>query len=336
MSLELKLRRFYTAAAIRNVLKTVVAGEQTVKDNIFTNKQCLETPLIPLAELKQVIKNMPVVARDGRPINVSPDSMEVVYIEALPVKLLSTVNPVMLNNLKTATDETVRSYANRQIVNLRESTNLTTEALCSQAIFNGKISYQLQTDTGKSRLYEVSYGAETIQEVKVTASNLWDADTAKRTKVLKLLREMDNKIARAGYPGKRKVYAGTLAFGALLDLVDQEGDSRTPMRIKEDGSIRVGSYDVYEMSEVYENGKGETVSKLADNEIRMVTPKYTALYYAALDDLDANLQALPFFVKAIKDEFAGSLMNVSNSKPLPGVAPGSICKAVVTEPAAAE
>ncbi|WP_051294826.1 major capsid protein [Maridesulfovibrio bastinii] len=333
MSLELRLRRFYTAAAIRNVLKTVAAQPQTIKDTVFTNRSCIHSPVIPLAELKKVIKNMPVVARNGQPINVASGNLEAVYVEPLPVKLFSDIDPVMLSNLKMLTDESLRNYANGQIVDLRESTNLTTEALCSQALFDGKISYQLQVDSAKSKLYTVSYGSSSIQEVAVSKQNLWNADDVSRTVVLSLLRQMDNKLTTAGYPGQRKVYAGITAFGHLLDLVDQNKDSRTPMRIKEDGSVQIGKFVVLEMSEVYYGEDGNPVPKVPDSEIRMVTPQYTVLKYAAIDDLDANLQALPLFLKAVKDEKAGSLQNISNSKPLPGVAPGSTCKAVVVSEA---
>lgn len=329
MSLELRLRKFYTAAAIRHILNTVTAQPQTIKDTVFTNRDTVQSPVIPLAELKTVIKNMPVVARNGQPINVASDNLEAVYVEPLPVKLFADIDPVMLNNLRMLTDESLRNYANRQIANLRESTNLTTEALCSQALFEGRISYQLQVDSAKSKLYTVSYGSSTIQEVDVAAQALWNADGVSRTVVLSLLRSMDTKLTRAGYPSKRKVYAGVNAFGYLIDLVDQNKDSRTPMRIKEDGSVRIGKFTVIEMSEVYDDKDGNSVPKVPDNEIRMVTPQYTTLKYAAIDDLDAKLQALPLFVKAVKDEKAGSLMNISNSKPLPGVAPGSTCKAVV-------
>lgn len=326
------LKGLYTAQAVKKVLKTVNPAETTVRDLVFGNKQIVESPLVPLAELKTVIKNMPVVSRDGNPLNVSGDDMNVTYIEPLPVKLFVTINPVTMNNLKVSGLETFKSYVNRQIVNLRESTNLTTEALCSQAAFDGGISYQLQTDSGSST-YSVTYGGE-INTVNVSAADKWDAEGAGRTVVLKLLRSMDTKMNRAGYPGKRLVFAGLEAFGKLMDLADSQGDDRTPIRIKDDGSIHVGKFIVHEMSEVYTDATGASKSKIADNEIRMVTPAYAALYYAALDDMDANLQALPFFIKVIKNEFAGSLVNVSNSKPLPGVATGSICKAVVTAPPA--
>lgn len=329
MSLELRLRKFYTAAAIRKVLKTVDAQPQTIKDTVFTNRDCIHSPVIPMAELKKVIKNMPVVARNGQPINVASGNLEAVYVEPLPVKLFADIDPVMLNNLRMLTDESLRNYANGQIADLRESTNLTTEALCSQALFDGRISYQLQVDSAKSKLYTVSFGSSTIQEQTVSPQATWNTEGVSRTVVLSLLRAMDNKLTRAGYPGKRKIYAGVNAFGYLLDLVDQNKDNRTPMRIKEDGSVQIGKFSVIEMSEVYDDKDGNSVPKVPDNEIRMVTPQYTVLKYAAIDDLDANLQALPLFVKAVKDEKAGSLMNISNSKPLPGVAPGSTCKAVV-------
>ena len=186
-------------------------------------------------------------------------------------------------------------------------------------------------DAAKTKLYTVTYGSETIQEVDVAAQALWNVKGVSRTVVLSLLRNMDNKLNKAGYPGKRKVFAGVNAFGYLLDLVDQNKDSRTPMRIKDDGSIQIGKYIVHEMSETYYDAAGKDVPKVPDDEIRMVTPQYTTLKYAAIDDLDAKLQALPLFVKAVKDEVAGSLQNISNSKPLPGVAPASICKAVVVD-----
>ena len=53
------------------------------------------------------------------------------------------------------------------------------------------------------------------------------------------------------------------------------------------------------------------------------------LPYAAIDDLDGNLQPLPFFIKPIKTADPSGWKLIAESKPLPIVQPKGICDATV-------
>jgi hypothetical protein len=52
-------------------------------------------------------------------------------------------------------------------------------------------------------------------------------------------------------------------------------------------------------------------------------------YYLALDDLDANLQGMPFYVKPLKQDDPSGYKLIGKSKPLPVPVPKAICKATV-------
>ena len=53
------------------------------------------------------------------------------------------------------------------------------------------------------------------------------------------------------------------------------------------------------------------------------------LIYCAVDDLDANLQAMPFFIKPVKKDDPSGIKLISEGKPFPVVNVKGICRATV-------
>jgi hypothetical protein len=332
MSLILSLKQHFTAAKIAKVIETSTPTPSTVLDRLFPEsvRQQLDSPVIPVEELLQNIGVMPVVSRGGQPAMLNDTSSVGTYVEPLPLKIASKVDAVSLNNLKLGNPQTRAQWARRKIEALRKSVKLSTEAMAAQCAFDGRILFPMLLDSGTYQEYSVAYGGESIQTKNVTVDAKWDHAEITRAKVYNLLRAMATDLDRSGYGGDKLVHAGALAYGTLLNLLESEKESKFPARLADDGAIILGKFKIYEMSEAWKNPKdGSTVQKLADKEIRMNTVGATALYYGALDDLDANLQPLPLFVKPIEEKRGGNLELIAHSKPLPAVAPKSVMKAVV-------
>jgi hypothetical protein len=332
MSLILSLKQFFTAAKIAKVIETAPPTPSTVLDRLFPEavRQQWDSPVIPVEELLQNVGVMPVVSRGGQPAMLNAESSVGTYVEPLPLKIASKVDAVSLNNLKLGSPLTREQWARRKTLALRRAVKASTEAMAAQCAFDGHIQYPMLLDSGSYQDYTVAYGGESIQTKNVTAEAKWDHAEITRAKVYNFLSSLATDLDRSGYGGDKIVHAGALAYGALLNLLESEKESKIPARLAEDGAIILGKFKIYEMSETWKKPKdGSTVQKLADKEIRMNTMGATGLYYGALDDLDANLQPLPLFVKPVEDKRGGSLELIAHSKPLPAIAPRSVMKAVV-------
>jgi len=98
-----------------------------------------------------------------------------------------------------------------------------------------------------------------------------------------------------------------------------------------DQGINIGGYLVKRRSERYRNPQtGVMTPVIADGVVKMIAKDAGhKLIYCALDDLDANLQALPFFSKPLKSDDPSGYKIIGESKPLPVVNPKGICDATV-------
>lgn len=336
MSLIIDLKQHFTAAKIKRRIENAPPVPSTVTDRLFPAeiRQQHESPVIPVSEIVQTVGVVPVVMRGGDPVSLVTESDVNTYIEPLPVKVRADLDPVAFNNLKLSGfgSASVDNWANRKTMAMRKAVKATTEALCAQAAFNGAISFPLQLDNGDFTTYTVSFGGKSILTYNVAAEAKWDHAEASLGKVYKMLTDMSTKLDNAGYGGAKIVHAGALAFGKLLELVEAVGSdkSKVPVRINEDGTVTVGKFKIHEMSETWRDPhSGTTVNKLADKEIRMNAKDATGFFYGPVDDLDAKLQPLPMFVKPVRDEIKGGMAIIGHSKPLPCIAPESVCKATV-------
>jgi hypothetical protein len=332
MSLILSLKQYFTAAKIAKVIETAPPTPSTVLDRLFPEavRQQLDSPVIPVEELIQTVGVVPVTSRGGQPVMINTEATVGTYVEPLPLKIATKVDAVSLNNLKLGTPQTLQQWSQRKTEALRRSVKVSTEAMAAQCAFDGKISYPMLMNSGTYEVYSVTYGGQSIQTKTVGTDEAWNHEEISRTKVYNFLNDMSTALDRAGYGGDKIVHAGALAYAAMLNLLESDKESKIPARMGEDGVIILGKFKIYEMSETWKHPKtGATVPKLADGEIRMNVTGMTALYYGALDDLDANLQPMPLYIKPVKDTRSGNLELIAHSKPLPAIAPRSVMKAIV-------
>ncbi len=332
MSLMPSIQALYTRQRIEHILKTETPLESTVLDDLFPRAQRKQwnSPLVPLSHLHRTIKCVPVISRNGMPIPISGKDLSNVWIEPMPVSVSDDVDGVTINNLKLMDMGSREQWVNESIQAGRLTVSATNEALASQAAFNGKITWPKKLDTGEMITYEVSYG-DTIQEYAPEVA--WNHADATLTHIYMDLKAMATKLDRAGFGGQKVVYLGEKVFILILKLMQSTTkDSQVVFKLADDGTIKVPSFVIKEMSEVYTHPQtGATVSKLPADEIRVISKGYTTMNYTALDDMRSNLQPLPLFV-CLNNKDRRKWELLSESKPLPGIAPKSVCKAkVLTE-----
>lgn len=324
------LKPYFTAARIAKRFQNAPVIQDVLMDTLFppSVRQTVESPVIPVSDIKQVVGAVPVVHRGAPSISLRPDNTTNTYVEPLPVRIHDDIDAVTLNNLKLASSITLEQWANRKQMALRRTARKTAGVLCAQAVLDGKISYPLLESNGSYATYTVTYGD--VLEHSVPTASLWDDGSASLMSVYKTLEEMSSKLDDAGHGGEKVTFAGKLAFGAVLSLVEATDKPKVPVRIESDGTINIGGHVIKKMAETYPDPANKTVKpKLAHKEIRMIAKGNTALFYGPIDDLDANLQAMPMFVKPFKVDNPSKYTLLGESKPLPAVAPEATCKATV-------
>lgn len=333
MPMIVDLTKYFTRQRIAKRFEVMPPIKSTFFDRHFPEsaRSQYEGPIIPVSEVDKIVRAVPVVRRGAESVPMVGDEFDNIYIEPLPVRIHTNVSAKELNDLKLIGEESRESWATRRQEAMRKTVRLSTEIMSAQAVMDGKINYPLLQSNGQYAVYQVTYNrGQSIQTVNVAAADKWNAAEATLVKVHKLLRTMANQLDNAGFGGEKVIYAGIDAFDALLTLIEGTDKPKVPVKVRDDGTISMGGFIITEMAEAYSDPKtGATVNKLAPGEIRMISMGHSGLIYGAVDDLDANLQALPMFIKPIEQKNPSGYQLVAESKPLPVVAPQATCKAIV-------
>jgi hypothetical protein len=92
-----------------------------------------------------------------------------------------------------------------------------------------------------------------------------------------------------------------------------------------------GKYKIHAQGLTYQLPGSKGIRKvLEDNQVQTLDKSRTGtLFFAALDDLDANLAALPFYAKPVETKDPDGVKIVASSKPLPAPALSKMCRQTV-------
>ncbi len=322
---DVNLRQLFTPKAVADTIQKLPEMPTPVMDAVFTDRNTWPLPVIGRAELEKTIGNQPVVRRGAPSVNVGGQEIAIDYIEPQPINLSVNVTAAELNNLKLLDAKGLSAWRDNKIADLRRMVRLTTEALCAQSL-QGKIQYPMKYEGGYT-YYEVDFG----DTLTYTPTKTWD--TAEVTDILMDLVNMSTLIRKTrGYGARLKIWAGAKAFvtiaGRVIALVSES--SRIKAQVDEKG-INIAGFRIELLNTSYYDHKANTeVPTVDEKKIVMVALDAPhKLRYLAIDDLDAGLQALPFFVKPIKSDDPSGYKLIALSKPLPIVVPKAICWAQV-------
>lgn len=322
----MNIRNLFVRDAIIRALTVLPVLKTPVMDTIFLQRPQSPLAMIGVEDILPVTNALPLVRRGAPSIPATQATPSVGFYEPLPVNVHVMVTAADLNNLRLLDQDGLTAWSQARMDYLRRGIRKTTEALCAQAL-TGKIEWPVQLDGGGWDTCVVDWGAP----LSKTPGKTWDADGCAIADVFELLSDMQELIQDNGYGGTVEVWAGRTAYGALFALAEAfKSTAKIAVEITDQG-INVGGYLVRRRSEKYRNPRtGAMVPVLADKSLLMIaTDAEHRLPYCAVDDLDANLQALPFFVKPIKLDDPSGYRLVAQSKPFPVPNVRGICKSVV-------
>lgn len=320
----INLRGLYTREAIIQYLTALPVLETPVMDIIFPYRPQQPLALIGSDIIQATTRAMPLARRGGRSISVGGTTGGSSFYEPFPIHPDISVTGADLNNLSIiqGNQASLTAWAQGKTDILRRIVHATTEAICTTAL-SGKLQWPVQLEGGGFETYEVDFGA--IQAFAMAKK--WSAADAKLVDVFVSLRGMHKKLKAKGYGGKIATWAGEEAYNRLFALAEAHvSTAQFRVEIGEAG-INVGGYLVVPRDEMYYNPQTKTMVPIVSaKKVKMIAlDAGHVMPYAALDDLDSNLQPMPFFVKPIKTDNPSGYQLVAESKPFPVVNIDGIC-----------
>jgi hypothetical protein len=324
---EVNLRQLFSPKAIAESVQHQPPIKSPVMDDIYADRRNWPMPTIARSEISQTIGNEPVVRRGAPSINVGDTDMSIDHIEPQPVELSTNLGAAELNNLKLLRQQSLQSWRDNKVSDLRKRTRATSEAMSAQSL-SGKIQYPMRIEGGYT-YYEVDFGSV----LSYSPSAKWDlSDTGLEQVLMDLVQMSTNINQQSGYGSKLRIYCGATAFttlaGKVLAIASETG--RFAAQVTEN-AVQVAGFRLELLNTSYRDHKAGTTNKsIADKDIAMVgTDAPFRFYYLSLDDLDADLQGMPFYVKPVKQDDPSGYKLIGKSKPLPVPVPKAICKATV-------
>ena len=324
----LNIRGLFSREAIIKQLVSLPIIETVVMDSIFTFRPQHPLALIGADTVKSVARAMPLARRGSRSITIPGSSGSASFYEPFPIHPDVFVTGVDLNNLKViqGNQAGLDAWAQGKTDILRRIVRATTEALCAVSL-SGKISWPVQLEGGSFETYEVDFGS--IQSF--APAKKWDAVDAKLKDVFLSLRGMHKKLKAKGYGGRVEIWGGEDAYNALFALAEGFVSTAQLTVVISEAGINIGGYVVRPRDEMYYNPQTKAMIPIvAAKMVKMIAlDAGHQMPYCAIDDLDGNLQPMPFFVKPIKSENPSGYQLVAESKPFPIPNVDGICDAQV-------
>ncbi len=329
MDLYQLIRTSMTPGWLAGVIERMPQYKSVTIEKVFARRENNPSAYADLADIERAVGSVPVISRGGAALNTSSSKMTLGKIEPMPIRLSEHFTGARLNDLRNLFgpgnqrgQALVQSEINRITTALIADTQKTRDALCAQAL-TGKIDYQMKTDDGYAR-YKVDFGST----LSYTTTKKWDAADIKLAHVVKNFIEMRNKLRGSGHAGNIGFMAGIDAWTQLANLVESlPNDNRSRASIDKD-VINVNGFEIFLNDGAYSdrNSSGiiEVKNEVDPKKVVAWVEGIPRLGYYAIDDLDSNLEPMPIFVKPVKTEDPSGIKVISESKPLPLVAPSAI------------
>jgi len=318
----MNIEKIFTREVIVETLKRLPPITSPLIDGIYKTKKQHPFTIIGIDEIKKIINNVPVIKRGSAAYRLDSGSTEVSFIEPQPIEIEDFVSAKDVNDMKMFKPEDDKVWIDNRISDLRLNVRTTCEAMAAQSLL-GKITYPMKMDSGYGD-YTVTFGTPLTE----TCSKKWDVTTTKLSDILDLLIRMQDAIKKKSvFGGQIVIKAGSKAFLKLADhVMNMTNDNRVNATVTEANIIFAG-FRVELHSQTYYNLKTkETVSQVNDNKIVMIaTDAPHTLFYTAIDDIEAKLQALPLWITTELSKNPSGMKIFGKSKPLPIPVVNAIC-----------
>ncbi len=321
------LRKIVTEKKVSESLNRLPDAQSPVMDEFYPASIRLNHPsaYIRIDEIVAVTKAVPVVLRGTMPVSIGTGAGEVNQIEPQPIDVIQTISGKELNDIKNFDGTTEKAWMDSKTKYGRDTIRVTAEAIAIQSL-TGTIDFPMKTEDGMDT-YTVKFG----NILSYTPTKKLNASGAGVDTVIDILNGMLEKLETAGSVGPTTFKASKDVYSYLVKLLKGEGTD-TAVRVKiglgkitidDDIMIERFAHRYYDpKTKTWKEGqKAKTLKAIVKNSF--------SFRYLALDDIDAKLKPLPFFMKPIKRDIPSGWILNAMSKPLPIPDPNGICEATV-------
>jgi len=325
---DVNIRKYMTAKAIAQRIEASVAIATPIRELVFKRSKQHPYPKIGIDQIKKVVGNVPVVRRGTPAVPIKKGSRSVDEIAPDGIDLQDFISAADLNNMRLLDSVNVQGVINGVLDDMLLMTKKTTEALCAQSL-TGAIKYPMMSDDGDEP-YEISY-VDNASMPEYTGAKLTSSSTI--NDVIDVLDAMETLVQDEGWGGNVEILAGISIYNLIRKIVETKSTKQNHISAKiEKGTIEIGGYTIRKVNASYKGylaagGSIGTVKEIPEKSLCMVdlSAPHT-LFYLALDDIDAGLQAMPFYAAPgdVKKNPSGVEI-IGRSKPVPAPVVGAIC-----------
>ena len=323
------LKQLFTPDLIVQRLQNLPPLKLPVMESIFSDRAQLPFPTVAKEEVLHEITELPVVRRGMPSLEMNNEGYEITLYEPLPVRHSQIIHAKELNDLKSLDRGSQGVWVQNTTDRMRRRYLKTVEAICAVAL-TGKIEWPVHL-AGRPEYgtYCIDFG--TPETLDMSGLQPWNASGAKVVDVFKMLKAMRKILKHKGYGAEIEIWAGEAAFEQLAALAQVHPEKSSLGVTIEANSINVAGFIVTEREETFRYPSTEALVPVVQaNDVLMIAKDAGhKLIYCAVDDLDANLKALPFFIKPVKLDDPSGIKLVSEGKPFPVVNVKGICRATV-------
>ena len=329
-----QLKGLFAPDAVAASLEALPRLETTVMDTLFKGRPTHPLSLIGVSDLKAVVQSVPVVRRDGTPITLKGEGVDMEFVAPLPIKVQIPMSASELNDLRVifGNRAALTAWRTRKVDQIRQAVRNTVEGMCSVVASTGKLTWPVELEGGHREIYEIDYGPLLPFEpaAELTASS-------KVSAVYNLLRGMEQKVKSAGLGGSVEFWAGADVVAVLLEIVERYTSTAEskPYRLElKAGRCEVGGYVIRFMDETYPNPENEEqwLPKLDAKTLLAVTKDQPGnVWYCAIDSISADNAAVPLHIVPVPRLDDSGIMLIGQAKPLPARPSRACCKAVVVD-----
>ncbi|MDR1575676.1 MAG: major capsid protein, partial [Treponema sp.] len=311
-----RLTPFFSQASIADIVGELPKPLTPMTDLLFppSARKQKQSPFISVEEVKTETGAIPLIRRGSASYPVDTTETTRTLIEVDPVSPSVFVSAKDVNDLVALGEtESVKAFIAEKIELLRDRVSQTIETMSRQSL-SGKINYPYAAADGIGGSCEIELGTPTVLKpvnlagagipgIQVWLEELWQAQAA------------------TGASGDVVFLTGSALYSLLVNKFVAAKVS-APVAWHPDGMTLFGKYKIQAQGLTYTLPGGKTVYKaLEDNQVLALDKSQTGkLFFAALDDLDANLAALPFYAKPVETKDPDGVKIVASSKPLPAPA----------------
>jgi hypothetical protein len=319
------LLAFFSQKSVADIVGELPKPLTPMTDFLFppSARKQKQSPFIATEEVKTETGAIPLIRRGSASYPVDTTQTTRTLIEVDPVSPSVFVSAKDINDLIALGEaESVKAFIAEKIELLRDRVSETIETMSRQSL-SGKINYPYATADGVGGSCEIELGKP--RELKPV--NLANADIPG---IQSWLEDLYQAQAALGASGDVAFLMGSALYALLVNKIVAAKLS-APVVWRPDGMTLFGKYHIQAQGLTYQLPGSKNIHKvLEDNQAQTLDKSRTGtLFFAALDDLDANLAALPFYAKPVETRDPDGVKIVASSKPLPAPALSKMCRQTV-------